>query len=195
MSRQSKLQNAAEELVRAACLDLQSSFDTKSLEDLKAAITTNHGKLDQLIKSMNMLKEVESESLEEVRAANEKMEKIHKAIIDTNALLLTTLSQQTRNQNIAWAISNVDIVKNDFQYYADGGYRQDSKQVALEILWNFRKGYGYFLPNGYIQHSYHHSEEAAKTFRDNVVSCIHKLTGVKPRLEQGKDGRYAIYYS
>ena len=130
MSRQSKLQNAAEELVRAACLDLQSSFDTKSLEDLKAAITTNHGKLDQLIKSMNMLKEVESESLEEVRAANEKMEKIHKAIIDTNALLLTTLSQQTRNQNIAWAISNVDIVRNDFQYYGDGGYSQDSKKIC-----------------------------------------------------------------
>lgn len=92
----------------------------------------------------------------------------------------------TKEQRLHFAMTHRSA--NSFDYSISHSHNNASEKLVGTILLAFHQGKGCFIPkHAKVQNS-------AETFTNLLVTQIHELTGIKPRLGQ-HDGEWAIYYS
>jgi hypothetical protein len=180
----SKLANAAEELIKAACSHVESTSLSVGRETVELLNKLTIGS-SSIEKSMESLKQ-------EIVKLNEKsVESLKQEIVKLNE----EIAIQTKNQKLEWAISNTGV--NSFEYYQkNGSYNSISSANFVKfVLLSFRRGVGHYITDrSMTRYDYGTNEEGEKQFRDKLSNQIHELLGHKPRISLAKDG-YVIYYS
>lgn len=105
-------------------------------------------------------------------------------------------SKQSKLQNLAWALDNVEL--NSFDYNnSNMVHPQSTADIVFPILWSFRRGKGYIIPDTALALSSKNDEpldSKRNRFRDQLVVQIHQLTGSEPKLVKQKEGSWAIFH-
>jgi alanyl-tRNA synthetase len=187
-----KLKEAAEQLVKAACEDVRSGMDAKTLNDGILKLKEGENSLESLEKQVKTNKESSDTKLntiaQDLRNLKQEMEQGNNSM--------------KKSQLLAAAIQNCQY--NSFRYYVEG-VPKESLDLVRTILFTFQQDDGRYLPVNAaltIQYSRAHNSsnedlkakmESQKAFRDTLYNQIHELLGVKPRVDS--NGRDAIYYS
>jgi hypothetical protein len=169
MAFSSKLQEAAEKLVKAAHQDAKANGTTGTATEIAS--------LKQSIAS--------------------KLNTLYQNTIKLNA----KLEADAKESILRWAIENCKV--NEFTYHGDecDEYTMQSGELVREILFQFRKGNGRWLPaTATLDRNYQYlneadREDAVSFFHDELVDQIHELTGQKPRVVYDEKGKYSIWYS
>lgn len=191
------LSEAAEELIRAATLVVETSSQRKDLSSLDAKINTVNQNICQLkdqVTNVNASIEHQTKMLE----SQTKMLESQTNMLERQTNLL---ERQAKMQSLEWAIQNLVLFEgNSFRYFVQStsGYRDvsESRNDVKDILVTFRQGLGRYINDGDMAAYQGQSSEKTKSeFRDKLVNYIYTLTGVKPRLKLEGNGKYAIYYS
>lgn len=190
---------AAEELIKTASTEVggllvQNGKDT--VEDLR-----------QLSSQVTALKESLDSKL---NASNQSMSGVKEAIVamDKNVCgLKAQIVLLTKTQQLHFAMIHRNV--NSFDYQADNpNHHEDTSgdivsfylapprihgctfELVGTILLSFHRGSGYQLPtNAQVSGTF-----GSERFRRKLVTQIHELTGVEPRLTQ-LDGKWCIFYS
>jgi len=176
----SRISAAAEELVKAACMDADISSQQKLTSELASLKDTLKGRLDKVSTQLDTSQQKLSSELASLKTQ-----------LDT---LNANIQRQTKVQSLQWAIQNASI--ESFQYRSKHG-PEDSANLVQGILLSFRQDRGHYLPmDAYISDYGHCTEESKKKFQDSLVAQIYTLTGVKPVIKIGSNDKdLAIYYS
>lgn len=165
------LSEAAEELIKAATLVVETSSQRKDLSSIKESLDAK------------------------INTVNQNLCQLKDQVTNVNA----SIERQTKMQSLEWAIQNLGLLEgHSFRYYihsniygtTEGSIKNDAKCILL----SFRQGQGQYINDGDTA-KHQPSEKTKSEFRDNLVHCIYTLTGVMPRLKVDDDGKYAIYYS
>lgn len=187
-----KLSLAAEALVEAATLEVDSLTQkklanemkefNKNLTNLSLDMEKNTGRFDELKKI------VEKQSSE--------ISKVHDNINTVNHNLngiKNIMEQQLKIQKLSNAIANAHV--GSFEY-KNGYSSTNSKEYVQKVLQSFVNGFGLYIPNTfYIGSGYGTNEKETEEFRAQLKSQVKTLIGREPRLVKESNGQYAIYYS
>jgi len=137
MSSSKRLKEAAEQLIKAAYLDVKAEGESKASEATVAAIATGNDYLAALDKQVASLKETMDAK---INTLNQNVGNVKEQL----EVLQRSTETQTKLLNICWAIENCKL--NSFQYYEGRNDRETSENLVRNILFSFRQGFGYFLP-------------------------------------------------
>jgi len=192
----SKLTIAAEELIKAACSEVEDTSlaigkeTVESLEKLLIGSSSIENSLGSLKSSMDS----------KLNTLNQSILNLKEAVVAAIGLQVAAIGLQSKDQKLQWAISNAGM--NAFMFYQKHEshyYRQDttnSTDLVKTILLSFRKGCGLNITNRSKKQwvGNNHGEEGEKKFRDALSNQLHELLGHKPRISL-ENNVYAIYYS
>mmetsp|Transcript_12791 Transcript_12791/g.32396 ORF Transcript_12791/g.32396 Transcript_12791/m.32396 type:complete len:201 (-) Transcript_12791:328-930(-) len=198
MSSPTRLQEAAQELVKAACMDVKTGIDTAALNESIMKLKTGSSSLESLeqkhLELNQEVKALKQEMSQEFKKVREEIEKVNANIVSAN-----------RRQIMAAAIQNCDL--NAFRYK---GHDKEtgimSTGLIRQVLFSFQAGRGHVFPDDATMLSAYDlsmnpdkMNESRELVRNAAASQIHELTGVFPTVkeadEKAEDGttRYAIY--
>ena len=178
---------AAEQLVKAACSQVETTSISISQQTLKGIqkLSVDSTSVEKSVKSLKESNESKFNNLNQnMSLLKQEMEKLNESLVN-----------HSKNQALQWAIDHAGL--NSFKYYRSGYGTEDSSSLVKEILLLFRKGQGGIINSKSLKpYGYQSADniEGEKMFRDALCSQIHGLTGQKPRISEGNNG-YAIYYS
>jgi hypothetical protein len=145
-----------------------------------------------------------------VTKVNNKLVTIHDSVCHLAAeckSLKMLMEKQEKMQRITFAIENCDY--GSFEYYNSLVFcHHQSQHLVKSILFAFRQDDGYELPTECIVDEssggrggrYAAAEEknmaiiGEQLFHERLVSQIHALTGIEPRIEK-IDGKVIVWYS
>uniref|UniRef100_A0A7S4JPE0 Uncharacterized protein n=1 Tax=Odontella aurita TaxID=265563 RepID=A0A7S4JPE0_9STRA len=189
-----RLATAAEELVKAACVEVETTslaIGRDSLEELKniafnsASLKNDFDdKIDTVNQNLAALKNEVGEVKSEV------------------ARLRSDIGNLNKMQRLEWAYSNIGMIES-FKYGEThrGQMHNNSVDLCRNILVSFRTGRGHYLPKdaavNKVATDYYLavSDETKILFRSKICEQLRALTGTMPRLAPQDDGRYIIYFS
>jgi septal ring factor EnvC (AmiA/AmiB activator) len=166
MEASKRLQQAIDEMVKAAYEDMKSSLDSVERERCIMELKTG----DNSIKSLE----------EQVKASNDKVESLEQKLQNVDSSIQLSRKQQI----LAAGIQNCEY--NSFAYSKlSQTYSRNSAGIVRKILFSFQQGEPFIFPANLNYAS----------FRNELSRRIQQLTGVKPAMRKEGDGRYSIHYS
>lgn len=195
-AKSERISAAAEELVRAAGIEVDSSSPHHRASSQKLLATNLASLKESFDSKLDSISEIVDSSNKKFDA---KIDVVNKNIADLKEVveekiesLNETLQEHQKIQTLQWAIENTEY--GSFDYYTEKrGEKKSSKDLVKTILFRFRRGCGCYIEYGRTKESEPSTE---KDFRDKLFNQVLQLTGVRPRLEKKeKDGRYCIYFS
>jgi hypothetical protein len=185
MSHQPSVSEAAEALVRAACLDLKVQNDAASSAKVVAAIASLGTKIDATAKAT---KEMKASTDDKLNSVTQHLGDV-KSSLDA---LKSSVDAASAMRSLEFAFDHADI--GSFQYHADQTFIL-SKDLVKNMLLSFRQDRGHYLPKNARLVSYTSSSNSQTEFENKLIAQIYNLTGVKPCIVDSSDGRRIIYYS
>ena len=89
------------------------------------------------------------------------------------------------------------------QYHDEEGGENFLSYLVPDILFQFRKGCGYFIPKGRLEEPVHDEDELDdeessypyEAFKDKVIDILHEILGRKPVVRLCSNGEEAIFFS
>mmetsp|Transcript_21474 Transcript_21474/g.44176 ORF Transcript_21474/g.44176 Transcript_21474/m.44176 type:complete len:196 (-) Transcript_21474:3431-4018(-) len=189
----SKLAAAAQELLQAAGVEVSSDAQKKISADLVSFKESADAKLNTVNQSIITSR---THADDKINTIDQRLSSLEQKVV----LQTQEITKQTKLQNLSFALQNAKLNSFEYHVHAHNSYcRKDSSDLAQDIIFSFRQGYGHFLPNGCLNDCYGYDkaewEKDKKDFREKLVNQIHGLTGTKPRVEKKEDARFVIYYS
>jgi len=184
MASPSRLTAAAEELVKAAYLDVKVEAYAEAQKE-----------------TVSTIRDVETE-LKSLRGSNDsKFDAIHTLLaglilkVDQLASnvqsINNTLSTVNENSKLEWAIDHAEY--GSFAYYDNNTRRRaESSTITKQVLFAFRQGFGYYLPEKVsLTDNYYSvtSEKDRTEFETKLVNAIFDLTAKKPVIKDLNDRR------
>lgn len=187
-----RLSKAAEDLVRAACLDLKVKSDSEATKQTVQAINEVSAKTQLVADNVDGLKVSVDHGLNTVNQNLLDLKNDIKKLDDS-------IEKSNKRRALEFPLNNTDYGSFSYHYRSQNGYRQSgsSRDLVKTILFCFRRGLGYYLPNEATLASdgYRSVDETEmKAFRDALLKQVEDLTGTKPRIVLDNN-RYIIYYS
>lgn len=189
-----KLSRAAEALVEAATLEVDSLTQKKLANEMKEFnrnLTKLSLDMDKNTGCFDELKKI-------VEKQSSEISKVHDNINTVNHNLngiKNIMEQQLKIQKLSNAIvANAHV--GSFEYKDQSRYpeKTNSKEFVHTILQSFVNGFGKYIPNTYYIGS-GYMEKEREAFRAQLKSQVITLIGREPRLVKESNGQYAIYYS
>ena len=176
------LSDAAEQLVLAARLEVESSSKAKEQEAL-AELKHIHSSSDKVVAAVECLagpalgdiKTVLTETHLKLSSVQNALEKVENAV-----------NSSARVSRLQWAVTNANVFMSNLDYVDDSGQYQcgnSAESFAREVL-------GCFLTNKgrYVQgFKLNRQDQDGSKFRAELGDRLHKLTGAKPRFALQSD--------
>jgi hypothetical protein len=192
LASSSRLATAAEELAKAAYLDIKSESDSAAFKETVDSIAVGNAKFDGLHTVILSSKESTDAKLNSV---NQHLSSLKEEVTASKQ----EMQLQRKIQSIEWALANLDAGPIFQIYYDrdDNNRRQTStKELLQKILSSFRTGTGFYLPKYWSMIAENAlTMNGQKSFEDKVVAHLHFLLGTKPVVKMASDGRAIVYFS
>jgi hypothetical protein len=202
----SSLVIAAEELVKAACVHIETASATltkDTLESLKELTLKSSQATEKSIESMNdtiidkmdsvrksltwNMEQVESS----VKQLDDKLNTLNHNMVnlkDELANLNKTLEKQSITHKLEWAVANFDKISEPFTFYS---YKYSGKScdftkcsssaLLKQILLAFLRGEGCDI--NFRTLSRQNKEDGEKQFREAISKEVQAIMGQRPRIE------------
>ena len=194
-NKKQRLALAAEALVEAASLEVDSMTQKKlssSLEALKTSFETELTAVTKSVKAsnehfddkINTMKQELTNVRSELTNVRSELQKMH-----------AVLESQAKMKRLELASTRTSILS--FDYNNDSGNNTNSSALVKNIIEHFMFGYGYILPqNAFVGSSYHdNTAENKALFRKKLVKQVKDQIGSEPRLQDKGNGAFSIFYS
>lgn len=185
----SKLAIAAEELIKAACSQVESTSLTigkETVENLKK-LSIGSSSIEKSVESLKT--SIDSK----LNTLNQSILNLKEEVVGLNS----ANAVHAKNQKLQWAIDNAEL--GSFEHYVktENSYNRFKSTIFVkDILLSFRNGTGLYITNRSMKAYGNYGNDPAegeKQFRDALSTQIHDLLGQKPRIAVADKG-YAIYY-
>lgn len=201
MEASSALLKAAEELARVVVSESGSSSVAAGKEAV-AELRSVLGVLDKLLLTVER-SAATSETADKVR-----YDAMLKAVGDASAraaVFDANARKAARLQRLQWALDHCGNLKSvPFEHYvmsSNGVHLTTSSLTSFLtnmslILYNFMKGKGTYVWDGYKRNSYHDTADKPKSnaaYHVDLVDYIHGLVGELPTIEKQSNGQFAIW--
>jgi len=206
-----RLASAAEELVKAVTLEVDSFTHQKlctNLESVKGSLESRLNSINRVVKALG--EKIDS-GIDEV---NHNQADIKNLLEKQNSFILkqsSIISNQHKINNLQWAITHCEV--GAFKYKEVAIDRViSSEELARQAIGWFMIDEGLILCEKYVMPDFNTSpplpvlystesyddedelERSKQAFRDNMKGHIMKLIGKEPLLSKAQNGEYAIYY-
>lgn len=197
-AKKSHLAAAAEALIEAASLEVDSLTQKKlahNLDSLKTSFDSNLNKVVQKMESSNQNFDAKVNTLNQ-NVASVKSEIV--ALRSECAVLKALMEDECKQKTLERARGLVHL--GSFTYYLNSGMYRESKNSSelakCAIEW-FMLGYGYNLPDAVLIHNSYSEkiDERRKEFREKFTAQLKDLIKREPRLKVNTSGTYSIHYS
>jgi hypothetical protein len=192
-TKKPRLAAAAEALIKAASLEVDSFTQKKleqNLDDLKASFDSNLNKVVQKMISFN-------ENFDaKINTLNQHVTSVKSEIGALKSLMEEEFKAKTleRARDLVH-LGSFNYFTKDFNQYST---QKNSSEIKTAIAW-FSLGYGYTIPDATLERVYASDQkivdQGKKAFREKFTKQIKDLIEREPRLVQEADGRFVIYYS
>jgi len=198
----STLVHAAEELVKAACVHVESTsliLAKDTLESLKGIALQSSSSMEKSVDTMKESLTVNTDSIKQLEMKLSALNSNMLNLKDELTNLSKTLEKQATTQRLQWAVGNCDKISHPFFYYSyemkgkSFDYtKKTSSAIIREILLAFLREDGCDISCRTM--SKQNRDEGEKQFRETISKEIQAITGQKPRIGMDQKG-YAIYYT
>lgn len=192
-----RLAIAAEELVKAASMEVDCATQLKlssNLESLKESFDSKLNTVNQVVKTLSDKFDVGIDKLDQ------NQDDI-KSLLEKQNIIMT---KQNKISNLQWAYAHCEMGAFQYKDIGDGNSgTKSSTELARKVICFFMTDQGMFVDenNVSVSFDYYRSrnnkeelEKSRQAFRDSLKVHISKLIGKESRVAKHNNGKYAIWY-